>query len=289
MIIVKLMGGLGNQMFQYAFGRALETNSNHKVFYDKSWFYQDFTGTTPRELELDKFALFPKYIKHKKPIFTGKIGRLIKILKQVVNLEPQYIKIDEKTFVPDKITLQSNYYLEGYWQNPKYFEGIREIILKDFVFPNLKNSGDITLQNKISDSESVAVHIRRGDYVNNPTTNQFHGTCSIEYYQKAAGQIVSKVPNAKFFLFTDDPDFVKNNFGFLANATVVSDSNRSDINELNLMHLCKHFIIANSSFSWWGAWLSQNPEKIIIAPKQWYKNQDANERCKIVPDNWVRL
>lgn len=289
MIIVKLMGGLGNQMFQYAFGRALETNLQQKVFYDKSWFYKDFANITPRNFELEAFEISLNYIDPTQLFFRNNKHSWFKILKQRLKGKIVCNKIYEQLFSFEEQITKSDIYLEGYWQNPKYFEGIRETILKDFSFSELKNPEDSRLQNNILNSESVAVHIRRGDYVNNPTTNQFHGTCSIEYYKKAVELIVSKVPNAKFFLFTDDPDFVKNNFGFLANAIVVSDSNRSDIDELNLMHLCKHFIIANSSFSWWGAWLSQNPEKIVIAPQKWFNNVEAEKNCKIVPEDWVRI
>lgn len=289
MIIVKLMGGLGNQMFQYAFGRALGIHLKQKIFYDKSWFYQDFVGTTPRELKLEAFNLSLPYTKLENPLLKTKIGRHIKSALQNIGLISKYIKVDEETLVLNELNSGKNFYFEGYWQNPEYFEGIRETILKDFSFSELKNPEDANLQNQISTSESVAVHIRRGDYINNPTTNQFHGTCSSEYYKKATEHIASKVENTRFFLFTDDPDFVKTNFGFLPDSTLVSDNQRSEIDELNLMHLCKHFIVANSSFSWWGAWLSQTPEKIVIAPKQWYKNSEANEKCKIVPKNWIRI
>jgi hypothetical protein len=272
MIIVKLMGGLGNQMFQYAFGKVLETNLKQKVLYDKSWFYLDFAkaNMTPRNFELATFSLSLNYIDPTGLFFRNKQHSWLTILKQRLKRKIVCNKIYEKSFSLEQLKTKSNLYLEGYWQNPQYFERIKENILKDFSFPELKNPEDADLHDQISTSKSVAVHIRRGDYINNPTTNQHHGICSFEYYKKAAELIVSKLPNAKFFLFTDDPEFVKNNFGFISNATVVSNSTRSDIDELNLMHLCKHFIIANSSFSWWGAWLSQNPEKIVIAPKQWY-------------------
>ena len=289
MIIVNLCGGLGNQMFQYAFARTLETNLQRKVFYDKSWFVQDFFDVTPRNLELEAFGISLNYIDSAQLFFRQKQHSWFKILKQKLKGKIVCDKISEASFSFEQIKTKNNLYLEGYWQNPKYLDEIRETILKDFSFPELKNPEDSDLRNQISSCESVAVHIRRGDYANNPTTNQYHGTCSIEYYQKAAEYIISKVPNVRFFLFTDDPDFVKNNFGVLSNATAVSDSKKSDIDELNLMHLCKHFIIANSSFSWWGAWLSQNPSKIVIAPKQWYKNPEANERCKIVLNNWIRI
>ncbi|MBO4712068.1 alpha-1,2-fucosyltransferase [bacterium] len=289
MIVVKLMGGLGNQMFQYAFGRALETHLNYKVFYDKSWFCQNLINVTPRNFELEAFGLSLNYIDPTRLFFSNNQHSWLKILKQKIKGKIICNKVYEKSFALDQLKTKNNLYLEGYWQNPKYFEGIREIILKDFSFPELKNPEDNDLQNQILTSESVAVHIRRGDYIDNPTTNQFHGTCSIEYYKKAAELIVSKVKNAKFFLFTDDHDFVKDNFRFLPSTILVSDSKRSDIDELNLMHLCKHFIIANSSFSWWGTWLSQNQEKIVIAPQKWFNNVEAEKNCKIVSENWVRI
>ena len=283
------MGGLGNQMFQYAFGRVLEAHLNNKVFYDKSWFIQDFSNVTPRNFELEAFGLSLNYIDPAGLFFRNKQHSWLTILKQRLKRKIVCNKVYEKSFSLEQLKTKNNLYLEGYWQNPKYFEGIRETILKDFSFLELKNPEDSDLQNQILASESVAVHIRRGDYVNNPTTNQFHGTCSIEYYKKATELIVSKVQNANFFLFTDDPHFVKANFGFLSNANIVSNSNRSDIDELNLMHLCKHFIIANSSFSWWGAWLSKNSEKIVITPQKWFNNVEAEKNCKIIPENWARL
>ena len=301
MITVKLMGGLGNQLFQYAFGTSLAQKLNHETVYDISWFIHERT----RSLKLNSLGLALKYktagtiyaILKKLAIYGSARSKLIRSFKPLQKLETLYeFKtsfsnkiIKEKDFNIEKINCDKNYYFDGYWQNPEYFEDIRDIILKSIIFPEFQNAKDLSLQNKILASESVAVHIRRGDYVSDPWANQNLGTCSIEYYQKACEYILAKHINAKFFLFTDDPDFVKTNFGFLSNATIVSDNRRTDIDELNLLHLCKHFIIANSSFSWWGAWLSQNQEKTVIAPKQWYKNQEANERCKIVPENWVRI
>ena len=299
------MGGLGNQMFQYAFGLMLVNKFEQQVCLDISW----FNYHTNRKLNLKEFKPILKF--RKRDVFFIILGniliwlsehfRFIRMLRPVFHLrnieeyicsiEQKFIytKIQGRNFNLDMLKNNKNYYLEGYWQNPEYFEGIRKTILKNFSFPKLKNFEDSRLQNKISDSESIAIHIRRGDYIKNPTINQFHGTCSLEYYKKAAELIASKVTNAKFFLFTDDPNFVKDNFGFLPNTTLVSDSNRSDIDELNLMHSCKHFIIANSTFSWWGAWLSQHPEKIVVAPKQWFKNVETNKKCKIIPKDWTRI
>ncbi|MBP5406293.1 alpha-1,2-fucosyltransferase [bacterium] len=289
MIIVKLMGGLGNQMFQYAFGKALETKFKDTTSFDKSWFDQKFENVTPRVFGLDAFNISLHFIDPKRLFFRNPRHSWFKILKQKIKGKIVCQKITEACFSFNQIKPNGNFYLEGYWQNNEYYEGIRKIIVEEFHFPKFSCPEDINLQDMICGCESVAVHIRRGDYVSSPKTNQYHGTCSMKYYKDAVNKILSEIPDVKFFLFTDDPDFVKANFGFLSDSTLVSNNQRSEIDELNLMHLCKHFIIANSSFSWWGAWLSQNPNKIVIAPKQWFNNTEANEKCKIVPKDWIRI
>jgi hypothetical protein len=289
MITVKLMGGLGNQMFQYAFGKSLEAKFNSPIFFDKSWFDQKFENVTPRVFGLDAFNISLHFIDPKRLFFRNPQHSWFKILKQKIKGKIVCQKITEACFSFNQIKPNGNFYLEGYWQNNEYYEGIRKIIVEEFHFPKFSRPEDINLQDIILGCESVAVHIRRGDYVSSPKTNQYHGTCSMKYYKDAVNKILFEIPNAKFFLFTDDPDYVKSNFGFLSDWTLVSDNRRAEVDELNLMHLCKHFIIANSSFSWWGAWLSRNPNKIVVAPKRWYKNEEANEKCKIVPKDWTKI
>ncbi len=289
MIIVKLMGGLGNQMFQYAFGKTLETKFKEFISFDKSWYYQKFKDVTPRIFGLDAFNISLHFIDPKQLFFRNPQHSWFKILKQKIKGKIVCQKITEACFSFNQIKPNGNFYLEGYWQNNEYYEGIRKIIVEEFHFPKFSRPEDINLQDIILGCESVAVHIRRGDYVSSPKTNQYHGTCSMKYYKDAVNKILFEIPNAKFFLFTDDPNYVKSNFGFLSDWTLVSDNRRAEVDELNLMHLCKHFIVANSSFSWWGAWLSQNPNKIVVAPKRWYKNEEANEKCKIVPQDWIRI
>ena len=301
MIVVKLMGGLGNQLFQYAFGISLSNKLNSDVAYDISSFIND----SVRKLRLNSLGLSLKY-KNRSCIFVilmklarycsgrSRLVRSFNLLKRIESAYEMktaffYKIIKEADFNIGTIPQTKNYYFDGYWQNPAYFEDVRPIILKNINFPDLQNAQDLNLRNLIINSESVAIHIRRGDYVENRQYNDFYGTCSPEYYRKAIDRILSGISNAKFFLFTDDPDFVEANFDFLPTKTLVSDKQRSEIDDLNLMHLCKHFIIANSSFSWWGAWLSQNPQKIVVAPKQWYKNEEANEQCKIVPKDWIKI
>ena len=267
MIVVKLMGGLGNQLFEYAFGTSLAQKLNQEIVYDISWFVNEPT----RNLKLNSLGLSLKYkavssiyvILKKLAIYSSGHSKLIRFFKPLQRLEAAYefktalfsAIVKESEFDIEKIKNNKNYYFDGYWQNHEYFKDIRGDILKSIKIPEFQNAQDLNLKKQICNSESVAVHIRRGDYLYDPN----FGTCSIEYYKKAIEHIVSRISNTTFFLFTDDPDFVKTNFCSMPNAILVSDSDRSDIDELNLMHLCKYFIIANSSFSWWGAWLSQNP------------------------------
>jgi hypothetical protein len=144
----------------------------------------------------------------------------------------------------------------------------------------------IELAKKISQSKSVSIHIRRTDYVSNPNTRRFHGICDMDYYYKAVKMIAGKVHSSNFFLFSDDINWVKENFR-IKYPTIFVDHIGSDAEELLLMSLCKHNIIANSSFSWWGAWLNRNLSKIVIAPKKWFK-VNVNER-DIVPQEWIRI
>ena len=136
---------------------------------------------------------------------------------------------------------------------------------------------------------SVSLHIRRGDYVSNPDTNSALGTCSLEYYRHCIEHIASNVENPHFFLFSDDINWVRDNLKIKYPTTVV-DGNSADTNyaDLHLMSNCKHNIIANSSFSWWGAWLNNNPDKIIIAPKIWFANSPLTPK-EIIPENWLKL
>ena len=133
------------------------------------------------------------------------------------------------------------------------------------------------------------MHIRRGDYVSNPTTNKLHGTCSLEYYHNAVDIIAAKVSNPHFFIFSDDHEWARNNFKIDYPLTFVAHNNAGkNYEDMRLMSLCKHHIIANSSFSWWGAWLGSNPKKIVCAPRGWFKDKSLNTN-DIIPSDWSRI
>jgi len=249
MIIVKLKGGLGNQMFQYAHGRNLSYRGKTVLKLDKSFFkntiWQRIIGVTSRKYELGEFNINAK--------LTDK----------------KYKNI-----------------LEGYWQNEKYFKDIRKTICEDFTLKkessNFKKSAKI-----ISQTHSVSVHFRRGDYAEKRKTQKYHGLLDTNYYQRALDIINEKVKNPHFFVFSDNPSWVKKNLSINKPLTVISGFHKlTNPEELILMSLCKHNVIANSSFSWWGAWLNKNSKKIVIAPKRWFRAKIDSE---IVPQSWIRL
>nr|BFD25167.1 MAG: hypothetical protein JST_4580 [Candidatus Parcubacteria bacterium] len=139
----------------------------------------------------------------------------------------------------------------------------------------------------ITESESIFVHIRRGDYVSNSAANKFLGLCPLDYYERAVKFMRGKVKNPRFFIFSDDISWVQD-YLKIEDAVYVSDGNLQDFEELALMSQCRHGVVANSSFSWWGAWLISNPTKIIIAPKQWFANDKADD-SDLIPPNWLRF
>lgn len=190
---------------------------------------------------------------------------------------------------PTILEAKGSIYLEGYWQSEKYFSSIRDILLREFAFKYEQDAKSSEIANQIQKTESVSLHIRRGDYVNNPSTNQILGCCSFDYYQKAVSYITKRIPNCHFYIFSDDHLWVCENFKLDHPFTMVDHNDAStNYEDLRLMSLCKNNIIANSSFSWWGAWLNQNPNKIVIAPLKWFNDSSINTD-DLIPNSWIRV
>ena len=179
-------------------------------------------------------------------------------------------------------------YMSGYWQSENYFESNRSILINDFSFRIPLNARNADALRLISSSNSVSIHIRRGDYLHNANAKATHGLCSLEYYHKAIRLIKATIGKPRFFIFSDDMLWVKAHLEPEEDCIFVDWNFGVDsYNDMRLMSLCKHNIIANSSFSWWGAWLNRNPDKVIIAPKRWFagKINDSN----IIPSSWIRI
>jgi len=281
MIIVKLRGGLGNQMFQYATGRNLALRNNTKLKFDVT----ELENDNLRSYELNVFYISGSIASRYRLMLIRKFNK--SIFSKMLGQNYFYIKQKTRNFDETILKKRGNIYLDGYWQSENYFKDIREIIVKDFTIKVEPKGENKSLLRKIENSNSVCIHVRRKDYIRNKKTKEFHGFCSLEYYNKAAKIIEKKVSNPKFFVFSDEPAWTKENLK-LNKTTIYVDINNTkrSYEDLRLMSNCKHFIIANSSFGWWGAWLSNNAEKIICAPEKWFKSVDEGD---IVPKSWIRV
>ena len=290
MIVVKLSGGLGNQMFQYAFGRALSIRSNTTLFLDTSGLNDNIHTHTKRNFELTHFLIQAtissnSFITYKKnvfnfPVFILNLFRKKKILKQIVEQKLHFDSSIKNTF--------HNAYFIGYWNSYKYFNDYADFIKKDFSFNLILDERNKLIAKKIQTAVSVSLHIRRGDYITNPETKAYHGTCDLEYYKKAVAILKEKYENLEFFVFSDDPEWVKQNFIIDANFIIVSSTENSNgLQDMYLMTLCKHAIIANSTYSWWAAWLINNDNKTVIAPLKWYNN--SIDTADLFPNSWIRI
>lgn len=295
MIISQLSGGLGNQMFQYAAGRRLAEKLKVELKLDLSFFQQKFdAGTTPRAYALNIFhttqtaasekEINKLYLKSK----TRFINALINKLRMAGALKGHLYKEKHFHFDPQVLQLKDPTLLFGYFQSEKYFIDIENIVRKEFTLKETLPLKTAEMAKQIRSKESVAIHIRRGDYITNKAANVFHGICGLDYYNKAVGHIQKKTAHPHFYVFSDDPEFVKANFSKLKAVTFMSDHVNKDYHELMLMSCCKHNIIANSSFSWWGAWLNHNPDKLVIAPKKWFQDQTI-DTSDLIPKNWLRI
>jgi hypothetical protein len=289
-VIVKIHAGMGNQMFQYAMGRSLSLQKQAQLFLD-NWGYQT---DTRRPYELGRFDLSAGIVskgRHKCELqFRGSLKPLRWLLNAIrFPIISKYVEDAEQGFDQKLLLLDQNVYLDGYWQSELYFKGIRDLLLKEFTFkdaPNAENAGCLS---SIASQNAVCVHIRRGDYCTNNHYQMKYGVCPLDYYRTAIGYIEQRIIDPAFFIFSDDPPWVHSDFPRRNSMTIVSHNfGRNDSEDLRLMMNCRHFIIANSSFSWWGAWLAQFPQKIVIAPKLWYITPDKSDK-DLVPESWVRL
>lgn len=280
MLIAKLKGGVGNQLFQYAAARGISVENNIECVLDLSVYEVKSAKETPREYALTFFNIAPTRI-----LTSGErnfVIRLYAFINKLIN------KIcGEHLYY--KIPFFKNKYLDGYWQSEKYFTRIEETIRREFVLKNpLSVSAEVMKQKIAQATNAISLHIRRGDYVHDAVTNQFHGVCSPEYYTRALEHISDVVGSLHVFIFSDDIAWVKENLKIEHPFTCVSGKDVADYEELVLMSMCKHHIIANSSFSWWGAWLNPSREKIVVAPKQWFVDKNAND-TNIIPESWIRM
>jgi len=294
MIIVKLIGGLGNQMFQYAAGRHLAHLRNTALKLDLSFLNADAKGAyTKREYELGVFDLTPSFadpaeVEVFKKLAQNRYRRFL-FRKFPSLFKWAYMSEGGLHYHSELLNCPANTYVEGFWQSEKYFKGVEAIIRKDFNFRTPPTGLNLDLAQKIKSVESVSLHIRRGDYVSDPNAHSFHGTCPPSYYVSGVERIKQSAKNIELFIFSDDAEWCRKNIVFDLPCTYIDhNSGNKSYEDMRLMSLCKHNIIANSSFSWWGAWLNSNVNKMVIAPKRWF-NDPSQQPESIYPENWIKL
>lgn len=290
MIIVKLQGGLGNQLFQYAIGRRLSLYHQTPLKLDISFAADSAVDPliTPRQYELHKFSI-------KAEIATEKEIRLFsvapKYFRQLWKKLSRYKTYRENGFLFNQKFLQfaRNSYLDGYWQCEKYFIDIENELIRDLTLSASLSKENLEMLGRIKAVNSVSIHVRRGDYISNPSAQSFHGVCSLGYYSKAMELLATKTSDPHFFVFSDDIAWVHEHFKFSYPFTIVGSTNENNCeNDLHLMSKCNHHIIANSSFSWWAAWLNRHPGKIVAAPAKWFNDPSINTST-IVPESWYKI
>ncbi|MDI5895622.1 alpha-1,2-fucosyltransferase [Flavobacterium algoritolerans] len=286
MKIVRIIGGLGNQMFQYAFYKKLkEKYSDVKCDINGYETYTLHTGFSLQkyfDVQLD-FASYSEVNSltsiYKKDFFSKVFRKIFKNKKSHIE------EIDFDQSICDK---RGSLYLDGYWQSDNYF-GDLEALRKDFEFKNIPQLDD-NISDSIQSSNSVSLHVRRGDYVG----NSVYAQQGQEYYVNAMTKLSELVENPVFYVFSDNIKWAEETLlsGYKSQFSIVfyNKENGSEIDDLHKMSLCKHNIIANSSFSWWGAWLNSNLNKIVIYPRNWYTSKVSNlKHIEQMPEKWLNL
>lgn len=288
--IVRVAGGLANKMFHCAFAMQLET-LGYDVMIDVDPMSYEFEHDV-----LDLWKIFPclglkkntvdKYSYAKDSSFVGKI------MRRLPYITGQRYYISHSVYYDSDFSkkLSKDGYIIGYFQNEKYFSESFDKVKESFQFAPLKGEKNVNIAERMKGTNSVAIHVRKGDGY--ATWPEFQGTCPQSYYKNAIDIISEKVSNVVYYVFTDSPEWVIENFKWFDYTLINWNPCEGWGNhfDMQLMSLCKHNIIANSTYSWWGAWLNSNPDKVIIAPKVWFNlNSKMKHQPDIIPSSWLKI
>jgi hypothetical protein len=281
-------------MFQYAIGRALAIRSGTALKLDLSSFATDIK----RRFELDTFPIqaTPASEIDLKSFRLRRNGNKWNWQARASRVLDRYLGTGRSSvyrerffhFDPMVRNLKPPVYLDGYWQSEKYFADCAQLLHREFTPLAPLEPENAVIAGRIGSTNAVSLHVRRGDYVNEPNVSRYHGTCSADYYRRAVDHIAGRVQDGHLFVFSDEPNWARDNLQFAQPTTVVAVNglNRG-FRDMQLMARCRHHIIANSSFSWWGAWLGRTPDKIVVAPKRWF--QVDHDIGDLIPASWVQV
>lgn len=294
MIIITLKGGLGNQMFQYAAAKSLATLHNTSLYLNIGFLdgnVQPDRAFTPRSFELGMFNISEKIINlNINPHIFNTTSIKNRLMKKIGLRFYKIYTESTHRFNPSFFNTLPPVLLNGFYQSEKYFQAIRENLMQTFRFPVDDISGLRQFENQITSCNSVSIHVRRGDYVTLSDVSAFHGICNIEYYQPAINLMDKLSGNAHYFIFSDDIDWASQNLLLNDRSQVVDTRHMPSWCDMYLMSVCKNNIIANSSYSWWGAWLNKNSNKIVIAPEKWFADKNMNNQTQdLLPSTWFKI
>jgi hypothetical protein len=289
MIVTQLLGGLGNQLFQYCLGRALAAKHRTELRLDVS----GFDAYRLRTYALEHFRISASVLTASERAALGDFRqrktRVARLFSRPFTNSLPVIRERNFGFDPEVLNAPPSCNLEGYWQSPKYFAAIETLIREELTVKEALAGRNRELAQAIAETVAVAVHVRRGDYATNPETNRYHGTCSPAYYEMAETFLRQQCSDLHLYVFSDDPEWTDMNLRFKSPVTTVRHNTAArDYEDLRLMSLCRHHIIANSTFGWWGAWLSGYPQKKVVAPKHWFGDRTLRTD-DLIPDSWIRL
>ena len=284
MIAMRIRGGLGNQLFQYATGRAVA----HRLGVPLALDLRDWAQDRPYAMSLEHFN-----VSHVEPenLPPGKGDSFVEMLGKV--LRARWMTVYREAtmgYDPGIERLTDNTLLKGYWQSERYFARAGDVIREDLSFKTPPGEETARLLEEIAPRPAVSLHIRRGDYVSNAKYNAAHGTAGLDYYARAAEAVAERMAQEPvFYAFSDDPAWVRENLQLPFELNFVTHNTGATAHDdLRLMAACRHHIIANSSFSWWGAWLNPRKDKVVVAPKRWYAGE-GRDNPDITPAGWLRL
>jgi len=282
---VRLQGGLGNQMFQYALGRVLSLKYKTDLGLDTSFY--SLTLKPKRLYDLDFFNIYGKVVTEYEIPFLYKMCQKNAFLFKILN-KIRVIKGKERFFHfdPQVFSFGDGVYLNGYWQSYKYFKGYEDVLRKDFTFKKQFSQDILDLAEEIKKTNSLSINIRRGDYVG----NKLYDVLDNDYYDRGIEYVTQKTQIDKIYVFSDDVNWCKQNLSFPIPTIFVEEKYMGLDGEghLFLMSMCNNFIIPNSTFGWWGAWLSDYQNKIVITPKKWFADVAINI-SDLIPDSWIRI
>lgn len=290
-IVVRLVGGLGNQLFQYALGRRLSLLHGASLKLDIS----DLERASDRSYRLRHFDISAEIAADEdlapfQPSTSPMSGLIDRFIQRCKPFYRRHCVWQQGDGYDERIwRVPPNAYLVGYWQSEKYFADIRDVLLRELRVVTEPSVENLEVMQRLSQAQSVSLHVRRGDYVTHPGVRSVLNTCSVDYYRRAVRAIARAVRSPEFFVFSDDPTWAKNHLKLDYPTTFVENNGpERDYEDLRLMSCCKAHIIANSTFSWWGAWLSTNPSKIVVAPKHWYRAPNRSSR-DLIPSDWIKV